>query len=108
MKGLQGFEPAPQTDRLIPFHAGYNRSNPSFFQITNRFDRTHAPACRTRRDKPQVKCLPGRRDGRSQRQRDHDRENRPWRDGGTFLEAGRDVFGMLERGSVEAISDLEE
>jgi hypothetical protein len=26
---------------LIPFHAGYNRSNPSFFQITNRFDRTH-------------------------------------------------------------------
>jgi hypothetical protein len=27
---------------LIPFHAGYNRSNPSFFQITNRFDRTHA------------------------------------------------------------------
>jgi hypothetical protein len=27
---------------LIPFHAGYNRSNPSFFQITNRFDRTYA------------------------------------------------------------------
>jgi hypothetical protein len=25
---------------LIPFHAGYNRSNPSFFQITYRFDRT--------------------------------------------------------------------
>jgi hypothetical protein len=25
---------------LIPFHPGYNRSNPPFFQITNRFDRT--------------------------------------------------------------------
>ena len=34
-------EPARRRNRSIPFHAGYNRSNPSFFQITNRFDRTH-------------------------------------------------------------------
>jgi hypothetical protein len=27
---------------LISFHAGNNRSNQSFFQITNRFDRTHS------------------------------------------------------------------
>jgi hypothetical protein len=40
MNGLQG--PARRRNRLIPFHAGSNRSNPSFFQIANRFDRTNA------------------------------------------------------------------
>jgi len=39
---LARIEPARRRNRLIPFHAGYNRSNPSFFQITNRFDHTHA------------------------------------------------------------------
>src|SRR6266403_52088 len=39
---LARIEPARRRNRLIPFRAGYNRSNPSFFQITNRFDRTHA------------------------------------------------------------------
>ena len=39
---LARIEPARRRNRLIPFHAGYNRGNPSFFQITNRFDRTHA------------------------------------------------------------------
>src|SRR5882762_9153083 len=39
---LARIEPARRRNWLIPFHAGYNRSNPSFFQITNRFDRTHA------------------------------------------------------------------
>jgi hypothetical protein len=58
MNGLQGLNPARRRNRLIPFHADYNRSNPSFFQITNRSDRTYAPACRTRRGWPQVKCLP--------------------------------------------------
>ncbi len=29
-------------DKLMPFRAGSNRSNPSFFPITHRFDRTHA------------------------------------------------------------------
>ncbi len=42
MNGLQGLNRPRRRNRLIPFHAGYNRSNPSFFQITNRFDRTHA------------------------------------------------------------------
>ena len=41
MNGLR-IEPARRRNRLISFHAGYNRGNPSFFQITNRFDRTHA------------------------------------------------------------------
>lgn len=38
--GMERNQPARRRNRLIPFHAGYNRSNPSFFQITNRFDRT--------------------------------------------------------------------
>jgi hypothetical protein len=36
--GLQ----ARRRGRLISFHAGNNRSNQSFFQITNRFDCTHS------------------------------------------------------------------
>jgi hypothetical protein len=42
MKGLQGFEPAPQTEPVDSVPCRANWSDPSFFQITNRFDRTHA------------------------------------------------------------------
>jgi hypothetical protein len=35
-------EAARRRNRLNPLHVFYYRSNPSFFQITNRFDRTHA------------------------------------------------------------------
>jgi hypothetical protein len=33
---LAGIEPPRRRNRLIPFHAGYNRSNPSFFQLVGR------------------------------------------------------------------------